>query len=157
MDGAALGRETVYVLLPMAVPGIASTMLLNIILAWNEAFWTLNLTALEGRAAHRLHRLLFEPGGPVLGEAVGRLDPRHRADPAARLVQPEAAGARPHLRCREMISPNGSIVMGRIVLENVRKSSGGRESSPVSISKSTTASSSSSSARPAAASPRCCA
>jgi sorbitol/mannitol transport system permease protein len=45
MDGATLWREIVYVLLPMAVPGIASTMLLNIILAWNEAFWTLNLTA----------------------------------------------------------------------------------------------------------------
>ena len=29
---------------PMAVPGIASTLLLNVILAWNEAFWTLNLT-----------------------------------------------------------------------------------------------------------------
>jgi polyol transport system permease protein len=28
----------------MAVPGIASTMLLAIILSWNEAFWTLNLT-----------------------------------------------------------------------------------------------------------------
>ena len=28
----------------MAVPGIASTVLLNVILAWNEAFWTLNLT-----------------------------------------------------------------------------------------------------------------
>ena len=28
-------------LTPMAVPGIASTLLLNIILAWNEAFWTL--------------------------------------------------------------------------------------------------------------------
>jgi sorbitol/mannitol transport system permease protein len=45
MDGASLPKEVVYVLLPMAVPGIASTMLLNIILAWNEAFWTLNLTA----------------------------------------------------------------------------------------------------------------
>jgi sorbitol/mannitol transport system permease protein len=41
MDGAVLWKELVYVLLPMAVPGIASTMLLNIILAWNEAFWTL--------------------------------------------------------------------------------------------------------------------
>ena len=29
---------------PMALPGIASTLLLNIILAWNEAFWTLQLT-----------------------------------------------------------------------------------------------------------------
>ncbi|MHC1547112.1 carbohydrate ABC transporter permease [Phyllobacterium sp. K27] len=45
MDGASLMKEIVYVLTPMAIPGIASTMLLNIILAWNEAFWTLNLTA----------------------------------------------------------------------------------------------------------------
>ncbi|SNR51548.1 carbohydrate ABC transporter permease [Puniceibacterium sediminis] len=45
MDGASLRNEIIYVLTPMAVPGIASTMLLNIILAWNEAFWTLNLTA----------------------------------------------------------------------------------------------------------------
>ncbi|SHE84281.1 sorbitol/mannitol transport system permease protein [Kaistia soli DSM 19436] len=45
MDGAVLWKEIVYVLLPMAIPGIASTMLLNIILAWNEAFWTLNLSA----------------------------------------------------------------------------------------------------------------
>jgi sorbitol/mannitol transport system permease protein len=44
MDGATLWREIVYVLAPMAVPGIASSVLLNIILAWNEAFWTLNLT-----------------------------------------------------------------------------------------------------------------
>ncbi|SRR5690606_5360393 len=47
MDGASLAKEIVYVLAPMAVPGIASTMLLNIILAWNEAFWTLNLTAAQ--------------------------------------------------------------------------------------------------------------
>jgi sorbitol/mannitol transport system permease protein len=45
MDGASLNKEILYVLTPMAVPGIASTILLNIILAWNEAFWTLNLTA----------------------------------------------------------------------------------------------------------------
>ncbi len=37
----------------MAVPGIASTMLLNLILAWNEAFWTLNLSTSERRAADR--------------------------------------------------------------------------------------------------------
>src|SRR5262249_32729251 len=47
MDGATLWREIVYVLTPMAVPGIASTLLLNVILAWNEAFWTLNLTTTE--------------------------------------------------------------------------------------------------------------
>jgi sorbitol/mannitol transport system permease protein len=45
MDGASLRKEILYVLVPMAIPGIASTLLLNIILAWNEAFWTLNLTA----------------------------------------------------------------------------------------------------------------
>ena len=45
MDGATLKEEILYVLTPMAVPGIASTVLLNFILAWNEAFWTLNLTA----------------------------------------------------------------------------------------------------------------
>jgi sorbitol/mannitol transport system permease protein len=44
MDGATTAKEIIYVLAPMAVPGIASTLLLNIILAWNEAFWTLNLT-----------------------------------------------------------------------------------------------------------------
>ncbi|MEN8887466.1 MAG: carbohydrate ABC transporter permease [Celeribacter marinus] len=45
MDGASLKEEIFYVLTPMAIPGIASTLLLNVILAWNEAFWTLNLTA----------------------------------------------------------------------------------------------------------------
>ena len=45
MDGATLREEILYVLTPMALPGIASTVLLNIILAWNEAFWTINLTA----------------------------------------------------------------------------------------------------------------
>ena len=30
-----------------ASPGIASTLLLNVILAWNEAFWTLNLSTSE--------------------------------------------------------------------------------------------------------------
>ncbi len=45
MDGAGLQAEIIHVLTPMAVPGIASTLLLNVILAWNEAFWTLNLTA----------------------------------------------------------------------------------------------------------------
>ncbi|ODT57657.1 MULTISPECIES: carbohydrate ABC transporter permease [Paracoccus] len=44
MDGASLKDEILYVLTPMAIPGIASTMLLNVILAWNEAFWTIQLT-----------------------------------------------------------------------------------------------------------------
>ena len=47
MDGASLLNEVLYVLTPMAIPGIASTMLLNIILAWNEAFWTITLTTVD--------------------------------------------------------------------------------------------------------------
>ena len=47
MDGASLINEVLYVLTPMAIPGIASTMLLNIILAWNEAFWTITLTTVD--------------------------------------------------------------------------------------------------------------
>ena len=44
MDGANLWGEIWHVLTPMAVPGIASTLLLNVILAWNESFWTILLT-----------------------------------------------------------------------------------------------------------------
>lgn len=47
MDGASLRNEIIHVLTPMAIPGIASTMLLNIILAWNEAFWTITLTTVN--------------------------------------------------------------------------------------------------------------
>jgi sorbitol/mannitol transport system permease protein len=47
MDGASLKNEVLYILTPMAIPGIASTMLLNIILAWNEAFWTITLTTVD--------------------------------------------------------------------------------------------------------------
>jgi sorbitol/mannitol transport system permease protein len=45
IDGANLRQVLVYVLLPLVMPGIASTGLLGIILCWNEAFWSLNLTA----------------------------------------------------------------------------------------------------------------
>ena len=44
MDGAGLYSEILHVLTPMALPGLASTCLLNIILAWNESFWTIVLT-----------------------------------------------------------------------------------------------------------------
>ncbi len=44
MDGAGLWSELVRILTPMAIPGIVSTCLLSLILSWNEAFWTLNLT-----------------------------------------------------------------------------------------------------------------
>jgi sorbitol/mannitol transport system permease protein len=45
MDGAKVLKQIRFVLLPLTLPGIASTTLLSIILCWNEAFWSLNLTA----------------------------------------------------------------------------------------------------------------
>jgi sorbitol/mannitol transport system permease protein len=45
MDGARTWGEVYYLLLPLALPGIASTGLLSLILCWNEAFWSLNLTS----------------------------------------------------------------------------------------------------------------
>ncbi len=45
MDGAGPLREVYNLLLPLSMPGIVSTSLLAIILAWNEAFWSLTLTA----------------------------------------------------------------------------------------------------------------
>lgn len=45
MDGARPKQEVWLLLMPLSLPGIASTALLSIILCWNEAFWSLNLTA----------------------------------------------------------------------------------------------------------------
>ncbi|WAH56222.1 carbohydrate ABC transporter permease [Pseudomonas silvicola] len=45
LDGATLLQEMVRVLLPISKGGLASTLLLSLILCWNEAFWSLNLTS----------------------------------------------------------------------------------------------------------------
>lgn len=45
MDGATTFQEVLYLLIPLTLPGIASTGLLSVILSWNEAFWSLNLTS----------------------------------------------------------------------------------------------------------------
>lgn len=45
MDGARPLKQLWYLLLPLTAPGIASTGLLGVILAWNEAFWCINITA----------------------------------------------------------------------------------------------------------------
>jgi sorbitol/mannitol transport system permease protein len=47
MDGATPREELTHVLIPLTTPGIASTALLAIILSWNEAFWSLNLTTVK--------------------------------------------------------------------------------------------------------------
>src|SRR6516164_6738033 len=43
IDGATATQELWHLLRPMTMPGLSSTALLLIILAWNEAFWSLNL------------------------------------------------------------------------------------------------------------------
>lgn len=48
VDGAGIYEELRFILLPAAVPGVASTALLCTILAWNEAFWSLQLTSVQG-------------------------------------------------------------------------------------------------------------
>jgi sorbitol/mannitol transport system permease protein len=47
MDGAGPLKQFIWMLLPMTLPGIASTALLAIILSWNEAFWSINLTVTQ--------------------------------------------------------------------------------------------------------------
>ncbi len=49
MDGATPLQQVGLLLVPLALPGIASTALLSIILCWNEAFWSINLTATQAR------------------------------------------------------------------------------------------------------------
>ena len=45
MDGASTWGEVYHLLMPLTLPGVASTGLLSLILCWNEAFWSLNLTS----------------------------------------------------------------------------------------------------------------
>jgi sorbitol/mannitol transport system permease protein len=45
IDGAGALKELWYLLRPMTMPGLSSTALLLIILAWNEAFWSINLSS----------------------------------------------------------------------------------------------------------------
>lgn len=44
MDGARLRQQIAAILLPLTLPGIASTALLSVILCWNESFWSINLS-----------------------------------------------------------------------------------------------------------------
>lgn len=47
MDGARPMTQLRYLLIPLTAPGISSTLLLGMILAWNEAFWCINITATD--------------------------------------------------------------------------------------------------------------
>jgi len=47
MDGARPLTQMRYLLFPLTAPGISSTALLSVILAWNEAFWCINVTSTD--------------------------------------------------------------------------------------------------------------
>jgi sorbitol/mannitol transport system permease protein len=63
MDGASTLQEIVRVLLPISKGGIASTVLLSLILCWNEAFWSLNLTSSQAAPLTALIASYSSPEG----------------------------------------------------------------------------------------------
>ncbi|ACY16818.1 carbohydrate ABC transporter permease [Haliangium ochraceum] len=63
MDGATTMQEIREVLLPISRGGLASTALLSLILSWNEAFWSLNLTTTEAAPLTALVASFSSPQG----------------------------------------------------------------------------------------------
>jgi sorbitol/mannitol transport system permease protein len=45
VDGISTRQQMTRLILPLSLPGVSSTALLAVILAWNEAFWSINLTS----------------------------------------------------------------------------------------------------------------
>jgi sorbitol/mannitol transport system permease protein len=63
MDGANERDELLHVLLPVSAPGVAATALLSIILCWNEAFWSLNLTTVKAATLTAFTASFADPEG----------------------------------------------------------------------------------------------
>ncbi|WP_394168565.1 carbohydrate ABC transporter permease [Saccharospirillum alexandrii] len=63
MDGASLWQEIRHVLIPITMGGLSSTFLLSLILSWNEAFWSLNLTASQAAPLTALIASYSSPEG----------------------------------------------------------------------------------------------
>jgi sorbitol/mannitol transport system permease protein len=63
MDGATLWQELVKVLMPLGMGGLASTGLLCLVLSWNEAFWSLNLSAAKAGTLAALIASYSSPEG----------------------------------------------------------------------------------------------
>ena len=63
MDGASLWTEFRHVVMPLSVGGLASTGLLCLVLSWNEAFWSLNLTAAQAGTLAALIAQYSSPEG----------------------------------------------------------------------------------------------
>ena len=91
IDGATLWQEIWHLLRPMTLPGLSSTALILIIFAWNEAFWSINLTGSERGAIDRIYRFLFESGRSLFRQAFGGFPAGGRADHGARLAYAKTA------------------------------------------------------------------
>lgn len=63
MDGATLWQEFRHVLLPLGLGVLASTGLLCLVLAWNEAFWSLNLSSAKAGTLATLIASYSSPEG----------------------------------------------------------------------------------------------
>lgn len=63
MDGASTYSEIVDIVLPLSWGGLASTALLSIVLCWNEAFWSINLTSADGGTLTALVASFSSPEG----------------------------------------------------------------------------------------------
>lgn len=63
MDGATLWQEARLVLLPLGMGGLASTGLLCLVLSWNEAFWSLNLSSAKAGTLATLIASYSSPEG----------------------------------------------------------------------------------------------
>ncbi len=63
VDGATTMVEIVRIVMPLAWGGIASTALLSIVLLWNEAFWSINLTSSDAGTLVALVASFSSPEG----------------------------------------------------------------------------------------------
>jgi sorbitol/mannitol transport system permease protein len=63
MDGATLWQEFRHVLLPLGMGVMASTGLLCLVLSWNEAFWSLNLSSAKAGTLATLIASYSSPEG----------------------------------------------------------------------------------------------
>ncbi len=63
MDGASVWGEFLHVIRPLAMGTLASTALLNLVLAWNEAFWSLNLSSAKAGTLATLIASYSSPEG----------------------------------------------------------------------------------------------
>ena len=63
MDGANLWQEFYRVTMPLALGGLASTGVLCLVLSWNEAFWSLNLSSAKAGTLATLIASYSSPEG----------------------------------------------------------------------------------------------